>query len=651
VLESHAPKRWLILAAFGAAVACQGRSCKNGGAAKRAKPPSADVLDSTPLNANLVVDQFGYLPEREKIAIAANPVRGFNASKPYVPAAALEVRRFRDGAVVFTGPAVPWQGGALDELSGDRGAWFDFSSVRQPGTYVVYDPQQRTRSYPFEVKSNVYRDLLKASLRMFYFNRANIEKKAPFACVAGKCWTLAQNYLGPGQDREALSVKARGDQSSARDLSGGWWDAGDVNKYVTFARTPVHQLLTAYWEKPAPFSDDFNVPESGNGIPDVLDEVRVELEWLKKMQSEPAGGVLLKVGALEPDSATPDRAKTKHYYYPGACSSATVTAAGMFAHAAWLFRGLPALASYAAELRERAVRAFADYSAQPRRDDCDDGSITGGDADRTLAEQSQDAVVAAIYLFGLTGDPSYDLVVERDFTLTRPFKDDQWSAYEPDQGDALLFYTTLPKANPKVVAAIVERKQSVAKSADIFGFHPELDLYRAYLRKNSYHWGSNMVRANVGNTNYDLLQFKLASEADAAAYATRVDGLLHFFHGVNPLNLVFLSNMSSYGAENSASEIFHSWYRDGDRRFDSAKASELGPAPGYVPGGPNLHYCEDPKAACSRSALKGEPAGKAYRDFNTGWAPTEEYDRSWELSEPGLYYQSGYVKLVSKFVE
>jgi hypothetical protein len=323
----------------------------------------------------------------------------------------------------------------------------------------------------------------------------------------------------------------------------------------------------------------------------------------------------------------------------------------MFAHAAWMFRDLPPLAGYAAELRDRAVRAFAHYTTAPRRDDCDDGSITGGDADRTLAEQNQDAVVAAIYLFALTDDAAYDQIIERDFRLTRPFKDDQWSAYEPDQGDALLFYCTLAKANATVRAAILERKRSVAQSSDIFGFHPELDLYRAYLRKESYHWGSNMVRANAGNTNYDLLQFKLATGAEATAYATRVGGLLHYFHGVNPLNLVFLSNMRDYGAENSASEIFHTWFRDGDARLDSAETSELGPAPGYVPGGPNLHYCEDPKAACSRSALKREPAGKAYRNFNTGWAPTKEYDRSWELSEPGLYYQSGYVKLISKFVE
>jgi endoglucanase len=55
-------------------------------------------------------------------------------------------------------------------------------------------------------------------------------------------------------------------------------DAGDYNKYVTFAASPVHMLLTSYRQNPGIFTDDFNIPESGNGIPDIIDEVRYELE-------------------------------------------------------------------------------------------------------------------------------------------------------------------------------------------------------------------------------------------------------------------------------------------------------------------------------------------------------------------------------------
>jgi endoglucanase len=161
-----------------------------------------------------------------------------------------------------------------------------------------------------------------------------------------------------------------------------------------------------------------------------------------------------------------------------------------------------------------------------------------------------------------------------------------------------------------------------------------------------------MVRANVGNTNYELAG--LVATTESATFVDRAEGLLHWLHGVNPLGLVYLTNMSAYGAERSVNQIYHQWFRDGDPDYDDAKASRLGPPPGYVPGGTNPQYCsaQDPqRPACARSKLRQQPAQKAYLDFNTGWQPSAEHDRSWEITEPAIYYQASYVKLVSKFVE
>jgi hypothetical protein len=55
-------------------------------------------------------------------------------------------------------------------------------------------------------------------------------------------------------------------------------------------------------------------------------------------------------------------------------------------------------------------------------------------------------------------------------------------------------------------------------------------------------------------------------------------------HGGNPLNLAYLSKMETYGAENSAPEFYHGWFKDGSE-WDSAEKSLYGPAPGFVPGG------------------------------------------------------------------
>lgn len=607
----------------------------------------------TPINPLIRVDQFGYRPTAKKVAVLSDPIEGWNAAERFRPGAVYEVRSWADGKLVFSGAPQIWNKGAIEKSSGDRGFWFDFSTVSQAGSYCLLDRDKGFRSDRFEVQGSVYRDALRAAVKMFYFQRANSAKRKPFACVGEKCWIAAPDYVGPRQDKEARSVRSQNDASTARDLSGGWWDAGDVNKYVTFTRAPLHQLLSAYSARPQVFGDDFVIPESGNGVSDLLDELKVELDWLMKMQpADLDGGVLPKLGNIEFKDPLPEKSRFARFYYPEPCSSATITVAGVFAHAALVMRQVPQLKAYATELSDRAVKAWAHFQHHPRKDDCDDLTIKAGDSDDDLAKQEQANVVAAIYLFALNPDASYTEAIAKSLQAMRPMQDDGWSSYEPEQGEALLYYAALANADAKLKATILDRKRSKARTADIYSLNPDRDLYRAYMPDGTYHWGHNMVRANVGNTNYEMVS--LLGGAEGAPFAERAENLLHWFHGVNPLGLVYLTNMGSYGAERSLNEIYHAWFRDGDPDYDNAKTSRLGPPPGYVPGGPNPKYCvdQDPqKNACVNSQLRKQPAQKAYLDFNTAWDPTIEHDRSWELTEPAIYYQAAYVELVSKFVE
>ncbi len=609
--------------------------------------------EKTPVSELIRVDQFGYRPGAKKVAVVVDPVEGWNANQQLTPGKVYEVRSWTDGKLVLSGAPVPWNHGAVQKTSGDRGAWFDFSFLSAEGSYCVVDRDNGLRSYRFDIRRSVYRDVLRAATKVFYFQRANFAKQKPFACVGDKCWTAAADYVGPGQDREARNVKDRGNARTARDLSGGWWDAGDVNKYVTFAQPAVHQLLTAYSDKPGVFTDDFGIPESGNGVPDLLDEVKVELDWMVKMQpADLNGGVLLKVGNVEHGDPIPERSTFPRFYYPEPCSSSTIAAASMFAHAALVYAKVPKLKGYADELASRARRAFSHFQQKPRRDDCDDGTIRSGDGDKSLLEQEQTSVVAAIYLYALTGEQAYADVIAKSYQATRALSEDRWSSYDPEQGEALLFYSSLPNANDAIKAAIIGRKLSQARSVDIYGFKPEQDLYRAFMRDDSFHWAHNMVRANVGNTNYELVGLPQVTPAETQSFVDRAEGLLNSFHGVNAMGLVYLTNMYAYGAEKSANQIFHTWFRDGDPIYDDAQKSRLGPPPGYVPGGPNHQYCaHQPQSRCVKSRLRREPLQKAYLDFNTGWDPAQEHDQSWELTEPGIYYQAAYVMLVSKFVE
>ena len=62
----------------------------------------------------------------------------------------------------------------------------------------------------------------------------------------------------------------------------------------------------------------------GNGVPDLIDELLVELRWLTKMQPDDLeGGALLKMGNIEHGDPVPEESTFKRYYYPEPCSSAT----------------------------------------------------------------------------------------------------------------------------------------------------------------------------------------------------------------------------------------------------------------------------------------------------------------------------------------
>jgi hypothetical protein len=112
------------------------------------------------------------------------------------------------------------------------------------------------------------------------------------------------------------------------DLSGGWHDAGDYNKYVWGdLELCMVMLMTAYEINPSAFPDgQLLIPGGNNGVPDLLDEVKFEIDWLLKMQM-PDGKVLSRVwddysGA--PDPSPPSKAINPHHYYSPDLNAASI---------------------------------------------------------------------------------------------------------------------------------------------------------------------------------------------------------------------------------------------------------------------------------------------------------------------------------------
>lgn len=585
------------------------------------------------------VDQFGYPEDGVKVAVISNPQVGYNSAASFSPSMSFEVRDASSNAVVFSGSPAVWNGGATHSQSGDQGWWFDFSSVTTPGEYYIIDVVNNEQSGNFVISDTVYHQVLQAAGRMFYYNRCNAVKTAQHAGV----WSDGDNFGNPLQDLNCRFIDDPSNASLEKDLSGGWFDAGDYNKYVSYTHSTLHNLLSAYEENPTAFSDDWNIPESGNGVPDLIDEIKWELDWLLKM-SNADGSVHNKVGSqnYSENAASPPSINTDQRFYGATCSSASIVVASVFARAAKVFRNFPSLVSYANQLEQQALLCF-NYAktfvdANSYELDCDDGSIVSGDSDQGAAQQLSDFMVASIYLFELTDSAVFNNYVVNNVNALEQVQNTFWGPYFMANNEALLLYTTLPGADPTTVTTILNSfTQDVSNNNNgYYGFNPS-DLYRAEMPSWSYHWGSSQSKASYGNLNRLVMDY--GAQPNNASYAQYIDESIHYFHGVNPQGMVYLSNMYAFGAERSVNEIYHGWFNDGTN-YDNALTSSIGPAPGYVTGGANNTF-----SVTNLSPPYGQPEQKSYLDFNTGYP-----DNSWEISEPAIYYQAAYVRLLANRV-
>jgi endoglucanase len=612
------------------------------------------------VSKHIVVDQFGYLPDGEKVAIIRDPQTGFDANESFTPGATYALTNAVTGARVLMAAPTAWNGGATDASSGDKAWWFTFTSVTAPGEYYVVDVDRSVRSYPFQISDQVYRNVLKHAARVFFYQRAG---QAKMAAHAGAGWTDAAAFMGTLQDPRCRLFNDRNNAATERDLRGGWFDAGDLNKYTSWTAGYVQGLLRAYAENPAIWTDDYGIPESGNGIPDVLDEAKFGLDFLARMQSS-NGSVLSIVG--EP-SASPPSAATGPCLYGPANTSATLATAAAFATGARVLRlpNIAALTTAADDLLMRARNAWTWAVANPavlfRNNDSASGSSGLGAGQQETDDYGRLTykLDAAGQLFAATGEATYRMFFDDNFRQLHLFTFSNYVApWDVQAQDAALDYAAASGATPATASAIRAAYLAGARSNGNLGaITGNRDPYLAFMP--DYVWGSNSTKSNVGNLFAAVVTHRLdtASNAEMTRAASRY---VHYLHGTNPLSIVYLTNMYAHGGDNCANEIFHTWFADGSAMWDRAGTSTYGPPPGFLSGGPNPSYDWDAccqSASCGSSANnaicssmsisppKGQPAQKAYKDFNTAWPLN-----SWAVTEPSNGYQVAYLRLLSKFV-
>lgn len=599
---------------------------------------------------NIKIDQFGYQQNAQKIAVISNPVVGYNNTSTFSPGATYQVRNWFTDAVVYTSSLTAWNSGTTQAQSGDKVWWFDFTSFTTPGSYYIYDVSNNVGSYRFEIDDCVYNNVLKAAVRMFYYARCGSPKTA--AC-ATPSWSDAACHVGNLQDTDCRLYNNTS-TVTAKNLSGGWHDAGDYNKYVNFTWSTLTDLLLAYEENPTVWPDNYNIPESGNGVPDLLDEIKYELDWLLKMQ-QPNGSVLSVVGG---GGASPPSADNAQRKYGPANTSAALTCAGMFALAAMQFNAV-GQSTYAATLQSAAVNAYTWAVANPSVTFNNSGLIAAGEQEISAYDLFAHKVCASVYLYALTGNATYKTFVDNNYMNVHLLLWNFAYPFEGPEQDALLYNTKTPGATTSVKTAILNAFSNSMYSGNadnLPAYTNKTDAYRAWLSDNNYTWNSNQTKSKQGSMFLSMNQYSL-NTTNSANYQNAASGFVHYFHGVNPNNKTYLSNMSSLGAENSVSQFYNGWFTNGSSLWDEVGVSTYGPPPGYIPGGPNPGYaldncCPSGCGSAANNALcntnvtppMNQPIQKSYKDFNDDWPVT-----SWTISEAGIYTNAAYVRMLSKF--
>lgn len=614
---------------------------------------------SQEISKNIVIDQFGYRPQATKIAVIRNPKAGYDKNQSFAPGTTYQVVDASSKKSVFEGELTYVTSGENDVNYGDEVWWFDFSPVTADGTYYVFDVEKQLRSYSFKIADDVYNSVLKDAVRVLFYQRAGCEKNEKYA---GTEWWDDASHIGPLQDKECRLYNQKKDASTERDVHGGWYDAGDYNKYTVWGCNYVETLLDAYLANPDVWTDDYNIPESGNGVPDLLDEVKWELDWILRMQ-EDDGSVLsvVNLGGQSPPSYS-----TAQTFYGPATTNASYAAAKAFAIGCKVYKEFDV--KYSNTLKAAAESAWKWAEANPSKEFYNSqNSVAAGEQEGGAEVRLIQRLNASLYLYEITGNQDYLNVFETKYKEVPMFK---WYGYI-DQYRSQDQYMFLRYLNMENVSSSVKNdirnEFELALQRDskaLFEKKIGNDAYRSFVMH--YNWGSNLHKCTYGTTDY-LFAKNGIGNLDSAVFMESAEDYIHYIHGVNPFAMVYLTNMNQRGASNSVNQMYHSWFCNGSELWDEVGTSTFGPAPGYLIGGA-YGYSENDKintytwdgccdnngcgsawnnSLCNKEYLfeATEPYAKRYNDFNDGWPVN-----SWQITEPSCGYQVGYISLLSKFV-
>ncbi len=540
------------------------------------------------------VNQVGYLPKGPKNATL---VTDATTALPWQ-------LRNGGGTVVASGVTTPR---GVDASSGQNVHSIDFSGFTTAGTGFTLSADGQT-SHPFDLDAAAYAKLRTDALKFYYTQRSGIEIK---------------DSLRPGYGRPAGHVGVAPNQGDtlvpcqpgvcdySLNVQGGWYDAGDHGKYVVNGGISVAQLMSEFERtkvaasaKPGKLGDNtLALPESGNGIPDILDEARWEMDFLLSMQV-PAGKPLAGMvhHKIHDENWTglplmPHLDPQKRELHPPS-TAATLNLAATAAQAARIFG--PYDAPFAARALAAARTAFSAAQAHPAIYASTADGVGGGTYDDN--DVTDEFYWAAAELYLSTGEKAY-----ADYLLASPvhtadvFKPEGFSwGYTAALGrlDLALIPNNLPgrqAVRASVLAGADKYLATIAASPYGLPYAPSNGMFD---------WGSNSSILNnivVLATAYDL--------SGAAKYRDAVLQGVDYLFGRNALNQSYVTGYGEKSSQNQHSR----WYAH------QLNADLPHPPVGSLAGGANSSI-QDPVA---QALLKGCKPQFCYIDEIQSWSTNE----------------------------
>lgn len=469
--------------------------------------------------------------------------------------------------------------------SGDSVQVIDFSALTKPGEYMIIVDGQLF-SAPFEISENVHYDALRKAARAYYYNRASM----PIAKQYGGEWSRSAGHPDDVVYVHKSAASTQRPEGAVLSSPGGWYDAGDYNKYIVNSAITTYTLMLAS-NTFAKVADtlSLNIPESSQPIPDLTSETLYNLRWMLTMQDSADGGVYHKLTTLNFEGfIMPSECHQKRYVVTKSTAAALDFAATMAYASRTLCGRSPELRKLALQCGRAAKDAYKWAKKNPNvifhnPDDVSTGEYGDNDlndewfwaaTEMWLATDDDDYADDALAHKGGYGLPSWGNVGTLAYysmvDCGKSLPDINPASELTKQADALL---------------ATEKKNPMGVSIDDFD------------------WGSNSFVANAAMLK--AMAYK-ASADKPAAYIQSLRNDLHYIFGRNATGYSFVTGVGS-------KYPMHIHHRP------SAADTIVEPVPGFLVGGPNTVVPTD----CGPVPTRSQYPARAYADEQCSYSTNE----------------------------